>query len=100
MGASKTCNNATQLYHWPGLFDWMCALTADCLTSQNNKPKPKHRNEVPLEDGQDETFPVQTIYIDHKGTLHPPKYRNINCFLVIDSFSRFFMVDPVANTGV
>ena len=50
MGASKTYNNAKRFYYWPGMFDWICALTADCLTCQNNKPKPKHRNEVPLEE--------------------------------------------------
>ena len=49
MGASKTYNNAKRLYYWPGMFDWMCALTADCLTCQNNRPKPKQRNEVLLE---------------------------------------------------
>ena len=48
MGASKTYNSAKRFYYWPGMFDWICALTADCLTCQNNKPKPKHRNEVPL----------------------------------------------------
>ena len=47
MGASKTYNNAKRFYFWPGLLDWICALTADCLTCHNNKPKPKHRNEVP-----------------------------------------------------
>ena len=49
MGAAKTDKNAKRLYYWPGMFDWICALTADCLTCRNNKPKPKHRNEVPLE---------------------------------------------------
>ena len=48
MGAAKTYNNAKRFYYWPGMFDWICALTADCLTCQNNKPKPKHRNEVQL----------------------------------------------------
>ena len=47
MGASKTYSNARRFYYWPGMFDWICALTADCITCQNNKPKPKHRNEVP-----------------------------------------------------
>ena len=32
MGASKTYNNAKRFYYWPGMFDWICALTADCLT--------------------------------------------------------------------
>ena len=50
MGATKTYANAKRFYYWPGMFDWICALTADCLTCQNNKPKPKHRNEVPLEE--------------------------------------------------
>ena len=37
MGASKTYSNAKRFYYWPGMFDWICALTADCLTCQNNK---------------------------------------------------------------
>ena len=50
MGAWKTYNNAKRFHYWPGMFGWICALTADCLTCQNNKPKPKHRNEVPVEE--------------------------------------------------
>ena len=99
MGAAKTYNNAKRFYYWPGMFDWICALTADCLTCQNNKPKPKHRNEVPLEEWQNETIPFRTIHIDHKGPLHPSSNRNFHCLLVIDAFSRFLMVYPVTNTG-
>ena len=99
MGAAKTYNNAKRFYYWPGMFDWICGLTADCLTCQNNKPKPKHRNEVPLEEWQNETIPFRTIHIDHKGPLHPPSNRNLHCLLVIDAFSRFLMVYPVTNTG-
>ena len=57
LGASKIYNNTKRFYYWPGMFDWICALTADCLTCQNNKPKPKHRNEVPQEKWQNETVP-------------------------------------------
>ena len=99
MGAAKTYNNAKRFYYWPGMFDWICALTADCLTCQNNKPKPKHKNEVPLEEWQNETIPFRTIHIDHKGPLQPPSNRNLHCLLVIDAFSRFLMVYPVTNTG-
>ena len=56
MGASKAYNNAKRFYYWPGMFDCICALTADCLTYQNNKRKPKQRNEVPLEEWQNETL--------------------------------------------
>ena len=99
MGAAKIYNNAKTFYYWPGMFDWICALTADCLTCQNNKPKPKHSNEVPLEDWQNETIPSRTIHIDRKGSLHSPSNRNLHCQLVIDAFSRFLMVYPVINTG-
>ena len=99
MGASKDCNNAKRFYYWLGMFDWICALTADCLTCQTNKPKPKHRNEVPSEEWQNETIPFRTIHIDHKGPLHPQSKRNLHCLLVIDAFSRFLMVYPVTNTG-
>ena len=99
MGASKTFNNAKRFYYWPGMFDWICVLTAECLPCQNNKPKPKHRNEAPLEEWQNETVPFGTIHIDHKGPLHPPSNRNPHCLLVIDAFSRFLMVYPVTNIG-
>ena len=99
MGASKTYNNAKRFYYWPGMFDWICSLTADFLTCQNNKPKPKYRNEVPLEEWQNGTVPFRSIHIDHKGPLHPPSNRNLHCLLVIDVFSRFIMVYPVTNTG-
>ena len=62
MGTSKTYKNAKRFYYWPGMFDWICALTADCLTCQNNKPKPKHKNEVPLEEWQNETVPFRTTH--------------------------------------
>ena len=48
-GATKTYAIVKRLSYWPGMFDWSCALTAVCVTCQNNKPKPKHRNEVPPE---------------------------------------------------
>ena len=51
-GAPKTYAIAKRFYYWPAMFDWICALTADCLTCQNNKLKPKHRNEIPLEEWQ------------------------------------------------
>ena len=99
MGASKTYKNVKRFYYWPGLFDWICAPTAYCLTCQNNKPKPKYRNEVPLQEWQNQTAPFRTIHIDHKGLLYPPSNRNLHCLLVIDAFSRFLMVYPVSNTG-
>ena len=71
MGASKTYANAKRFYYWPGMFDWICALTAHCLACQNNKPKSKHLNEVPLEEWQGDTAPFSAIHIDHKGPLHP-----------------------------
>ena len=71
MGVSKTDNNERRFYYWSGMFGWICALTAGCLSCQNNKPKPKHSNEVPLEEWQDEIVPFRTIHIDHKGPLIP-----------------------------
>ena len=79
MGATKTYANAKRFYYWPGMFDWICALTADYLTCQNNKPKPKHRNEVPLEEWQNETVPFRTKHIDHKGPIHPTSAGNVHC---------------------
>ena len=99
MGASKTYNNATRFYYWPRMFDWICAVAAVCLICQNNKPKPKHRNEVPLEERQNEIVPFRTIHIDHKRPLHSPSNRNHHCLLVIDAFSRLLMVYLVTNAG-
>ena len=98
MGATKTYANAKRFYYWPGMFDWICALTADCLTRQDNKPKPKHRNEVPLEEWQNETVLFRTVHIDHKGPLQPTSAGNLRCFLIVDAFSRFLIVYPVRNT--
>ena len=86
MGAFKTYANAKRFYCWPGLFDWICALTADCLACQNNKPKPKHLKEVPLEEWQGVTAPIYALHTDHKGPLHPPSNRNTHFLLIIDSF--------------
>ena len=99
MGASKTYAGAKRFCNWPGMFEWICALTADCLACQNIKPKPKHLNEVPLEEWQGDTAPFCAIYIDHKGPLRSPSNRNTHCLLIVDSFSRFLMVHPVTNTG-
>ena len=85
-------------FYWPGMFYWICTLTADCLTWQNNKPKPKHRNEVPLEEWQNETVPIRTVHIDHKGPLHPTSAGNVHCLLLIDAFSRLSMVYSVRST--
>ena len=98
-GASKIYNNPKRFYYWPGMFDWICALTSDCLTCQNNKPKPRHRNGVQLEEWLNKTIPFRTFHIDLKGLLHPPSNRNLHCLLVIDAFSWFIMIYPNTNTG-
>ena len=97
MGATKTYANAKSFY-WPGMFDWICALTADCLTCQNNKPKPKHLNEVPLEEWQNETVFFSSVHINHTAPLHPISTSNAHCLLILDAFSRVLMVYPVRNT--
>ena len=81
------------------MFDWICALTAACVTCQNNKPKPKHRNEDPLEEWQKNTIPFRKVQIDHKGPLHPPGNCNFHCLLIFDALSRFLMVYPGINTS-
>ena len=99
MGASNTYANAKRFYYWPGMFDWICALTADCLACQNNKPKLKHFIEVPPEEWPGNTAPFCAKHIDHKGPLHPPRNWNTHFLLIVDSFSRFLLVYPVTNTG-
>ena len=88
-----------RFYYMSGMFDWICALTVDCLTCQSNKSKPQHRNEVPMEEWQNKTVPFRIIRIDHKGLLHPPSNRNFHCLLVIGAFSHLLMVYPVTNIG-
>ena len=80
------------------MLDCICALTADCINCQNNKLKPKNRNEVPLEEWQNETVPFRTIHIDHKGPIHPTSASNVHGLLIVEAFSRFLMVYPVRNT--
>ena len=98
MGATKTYANAKRFYYWSGKFDWICASTADCPTCQNKKPKPKHRNEVPLEEWHNETVRFRTVHIDHKGPLHPTSTNDVYCLLIVDAFSPFLMAYPVRNT--
>ena len=98
MGATKTYANAKRFYFWLVMVDWICALTADFLSCQKNKPKPKHRNEVPLEDWQNETVSFRTVHIDHKGPLHPTSANNVQCLWNIDAFCWFLMVYPVRET--
>ena len=81
------------------MFDWICALTADCLTCQNNKPNPKHTKEVPLGEWQNKTVPFGTPYIDHKVPLHPTSNLNLHCRPIVDAFTRFLMVKAVTNTA-
>ena len=97
MGATEAYANAKRFYYWPGMFDWIYARNADCLTSQNNKPRPKHRKEVRLEEWQNDTIPFRTVCINHKEPLHPPSNRNFHCLLLIDAFSKFVMVYPDPN---
>ena len=79
------------------MFDWICALTVECFTCQNNKPKPKHRKEVPLEDWQNEV-PFGTVHIDHKGPFDLTSASNAHCLLIIEAISRFLTVYPIRNT--
>ena len=81
------------------MFDWICSPTADCLSCQNKKAKPKHVTKVSLEERQGDTTSFYTMHNDNDRTLHPPINRNTHCFLKIDSSSRFLMVYPVTNTG-
>ena len=67
MGASKYYNNSKRFLFWPDMFDWISALTLDCLNFQNKKPKLKHRKEAPSEDLQNETMLFRTSDIDHEG---------------------------------
>ena len=88
MGATKTYVCAERFYYWPGMLDWMCVLTANCVTCQNNKPKPRHRSSTRRMAKRNSTF--RTIHIDHKGPIHPNSAGNVHCLLVVDAFSRFF----------
>ena len=88
IGASKTYVDAKGLF-WPGMFDWICFLTAGCLACPNNKPKPKHPNAVTLEEKQGHSAPFCEINFDPKGPLHPPSNRKTYCLSIVVSFSIF-----------
>ena len=92
MGASKTYANAKRSYYWPGMCNWMCALAAHCLACQNKKPKPKHLEEVLVEECQINSAPFCAINTDHKGPLNSPSNQNSLCLLRVDSFPRFLVV--------
>ena len=62
MGATETYIIAKGFYYWPGMLDWVSALTADSITYQNNRPKPKDRDEVPLADWQNNTIPFRAVH--------------------------------------
>ena len=81
------------------MFDWICALTADCVTGHSDKPKPKHSIEVPMEYWQNDTLSFCTIHIERKGTLHSSNNRNRRCMLVNDSYLRLNMVYPGTNAN-
>ena len=89
MGATKSYANAKIFYYWPAKFNWICALTGDCLTCQNIKFKPKHRKEGPLEEWQNETPHFRAVHIDHKEPHHTTSASNIHCLLILVAFSRF-----------
>ena len=80
------------------MFDWICALTVDCLTCQNNKPKAKHKIDVPSEENHGEAIPFGTVHIDHKGYLHPPSTPKLHCLLGIDAITCFWLVYLITNT--
>ena len=87
MGATKSFANAERFFYWPWMFHWICALTADFITCQNNKPKPKHRNEVHLEEWLNDTIPFRTVHIDHKGPLPPLLFIVFTPALISNFFS-------------
>ena len=93
IGVSKKYKIAKWFHCWLGMFDCICALTVDCLICQNDKLKPKHRDEVPLEEWQNET------QVDHKGPLHPRSNRNFPYLLFIVSIFHFLMLHPIIITG-
>ena len=98
MVASKTYANARGFFYGSGMFDWICALTADRRTCQNIKPKTKHLNDVALEERHGDTALFCAIHIDHKGPLHPPSNRKTHCLLRVDFSSPFAMVYFVTHT--
>ena len=78
------------------------SISPDLRTSEIRQSKGllRYRQELDrllVEEG--DTAPFCSIHIDHKGPLNPPSNRNTHCLLIVESFSRFLMVYPFANTG-
>ena len=68
MGATKIYANAQKIYYWPGMFDWICALTADCLTCQNNKPNLSIESKFHSKNGTTKQF-LSVLYTSIKKFL-------------------------------
>ena len=96
----KVIPNIQRFFFWPGLYKWVHALYQNYLDCQKNKQKRKDVNEAPLEPWSSTVpFPFHTVHIDHKGPLKPPSRGKRHCLVVVDAFSRFIQVYPVANVG-
>ena len=95
MRASQTYATVERFYIWQAMFDCIGALTTDCLACQNMEPKPKHLNEVPLEELVCYAAPFCATHIDYKGPLHPLSNRNTHCLLIVTSILRSLIVYPV-----
>ena len=98
MGAIKTYAKAERFYYWPGMFDWICALTADCLTCQNNKPKPKHGTKFHWKISKTKQFLFALCTSITKDLFTQLELVTCTVFLIVDAFFRFLMLYPVRNT--
>ena len=99
VGKDKTIAKIKRFFFWPGMYKWITQLIAGCLDCQKNKHKRHDLNQAPLEQWTDTVpFPFHTVHIDHKGPINPTSNGKKHCLVVVDSFSRFLQVYPVANT--
>ena len=80
------------------MYKWITQLIAGYVDCQKNEHKRHDLNQAPLEQWTHKVHVLCTVHIDHKGPITPTSNAKKHCLVVVDSFSRFLQVYPVANT--
>ena len=81
------------------MYKWITQLIAGCPDCQKNKHKRHNLNQALLEQWTDTVpVPFHTVHTDLKRPIYPTSNGNKHFLLVVDSFSRFLQIYPVANT--
>ncbi|MCP4460972.1 MAG: hypothetical protein GY816_23570, partial [Cytophagales bacterium] len=95
LGREKTLDTIQRYYYFPGIFDWVTALLADCIECQKTRVPPKAQRTAPV---QDWSIMVphanHTIHIDYKGPFNPRSLGNKYCLVIVDAYTHFVQIIP------